>query len=140
MIRRPPRSTLFPYTTLFRSVGEVAVVAERDFALVAIDHDGLSVEKRLVAGGGVTRVADGQAARELRDDARLKNFFDLAHRAVHVQLFAIARNDARRLLATMLEGVEAKVGEVGCFGVAEDAEDTTLVVEMIVCAGDFACH
>src|SRR3712207_7856009 len=24
MIRRPPRSTLFPYTTLFRSVAEVA--------------------------------------------------------------------------------------------------------------------
>src|SRR3712207_9177456 len=24
MIRRPPRSTLFPYTTLFRSVGEVS--------------------------------------------------------------------------------------------------------------------
>src|SRR2546425_10773476 len=26
MIRRPPRSTLFPYTTLFRSVNEPAVV------------------------------------------------------------------------------------------------------------------
>src|SRR2546430_12348905 len=25
MIRRPPRSTLFPYTTLFRSVGLVAI-------------------------------------------------------------------------------------------------------------------
>src|SRR5258708_24738783 len=25
MIRRPPRSTLFPYTTLFRSLGEVLV-------------------------------------------------------------------------------------------------------------------
>src|SRR3712207_8697187 len=25
MIRRPPRSTLFPYTTLFRSKGEIAV-------------------------------------------------------------------------------------------------------------------
>src|SRR3712207_7699428 len=25
MIRRPPRSTLFPYTTLFRSVGRAAV-------------------------------------------------------------------------------------------------------------------
>src|SRR5260221_11578954 len=25
MIRRPPRSTLFPYTTLFRSGGEVAI-------------------------------------------------------------------------------------------------------------------
>src|SRR3712207_7388547 len=26
MIRRPPRSTLFPYTTLFRSVGDEPVV------------------------------------------------------------------------------------------------------------------
>src|SRR5712664_4436444 len=28
MIRRPPRSTLFPYTTLFRSVPEEAVLLE----------------------------------------------------------------------------------------------------------------
>src|SRR2546429_3829956 len=28
MIRRPPRSTLFPYTTLFRSMAEVAVDAD----------------------------------------------------------------------------------------------------------------
>src|SRR2546430_8913752 len=35
MIRRPPRSTLFPYTTLFRS----AIVAERDDPPVLInDH------------------------------------------------------------------------------------------------------
>src|SRR4030095_17105824 len=26
MIRRPPRSTLFPYTTLFRSVGSLEIV------------------------------------------------------------------------------------------------------------------
>src|SRR3712207_7290491 len=29
MIRRPPRSTLFPYTTLFRSLGPRADVGER---------------------------------------------------------------------------------------------------------------
>src|SRR2546430_8045483 len=29
MIRRPPRSTLFPYTTLFRSLGELRIVAAR---------------------------------------------------------------------------------------------------------------
>src|SRR3712207_8362570 len=29
MIRRPPRSTLFPYTTLFRSVREPAAVERR---------------------------------------------------------------------------------------------------------------
>src|SRR5436189_3495225 len=33
MIRRPPRSTLFPYTTLFRSVNTTAEVkAESDYA------------------------------------------------------------------------------------------------------------
>src|SRR3712207_7059442 len=30
MIRRPPRSTLFPYTTLFRSVGVLEGVGEGD--------------------------------------------------------------------------------------------------------------
>src|SRR5688572_31390241 len=29
MIRRPPRSTLFPYTTLFRSAGQAGRVAQR---------------------------------------------------------------------------------------------------------------
>src|SRR2546421_1644587 len=29
MIRRPPRSTLFPYTTLFRSLGEVDRLGRR---------------------------------------------------------------------------------------------------------------
>src|SRR5256885_9775332 len=46
MIRRPPRSTLFPYTTLFRSLAHIAVDAE-PVALVAValllrggqDHD-----------------------------------------------------------------------------------------------------
>src|SRR3712207_8871344 len=30
MIRRPPRSTLFPYTTLFRSIRQVAVLQPAD--------------------------------------------------------------------------------------------------------------
>src|SRR3712207_7539628 len=30
MIRRPPRSTLFPYTTLFRSIVQLTVLGERD--------------------------------------------------------------------------------------------------------------
>src|SRR5256885_12440009 len=33
MIRRPPRSTLFPYTTLFRSVEEQHAVQVIDFVL-----------------------------------------------------------------------------------------------------------
>src|SRR5438105_11409379 len=48
MIRRPPRSTLFPYTTLFRSVhvSEETVVA----AFVAHVADGVDVNERADAG------------------------------------------------------------------------------------------
>src|SRR2546430_12703896 len=34
MIRRPPRSTLFPYTTLFRSEGAAEFRSSRDAAVV----------------------------------------------------------------------------------------------------------
>src|SRR6266436_3963159 len=121
-------------------VGEVAIVAEGNFALVAVDHDGLGVKKSFVAGGGVTRVADGEAARELCEHARLENFFDFAHGTMNVQLLAVARDDASRFLAAMLKSIEAEVGEVGGFGMAEDAEDTTLVVEMIVGEGELLTH
>src|SRR2546422_6346788 len=39
MIRRPPRSTLFPYTTLFRSLAAVAAVAQRRAAARAARPD-----------------------------------------------------------------------------------------------------
>src|SRR2546427_6955243 len=39
MIRRPPRSTLFPYTTLFRSVVQLEGVVDREG--VDIDDPGL---------------------------------------------------------------------------------------------------
>src|SRR3712207_6911085 len=40
MIRRPPRSTLFPYTTLFRSASQPArLVTGGDTALVGIEDD-----------------------------------------------------------------------------------------------------
>src|SRR5258707_9728874 len=36
MIRRPPRSTLFPYTTLFRSAGLVAAAGDAGFSAVGM--------------------------------------------------------------------------------------------------------
>src|SRR5258705_4764541 len=45
MIRRPPRSTLFPYTTLFRSVNTIFIVREirrnerQDSFLNAVTHE-----------------------------------------------------------------------------------------------------
>src|SRR5215471_4725544 len=83
MIRRPPRSTLFPYTTLFRSPGtarqspasqavpptgrsQVTMAAALNRALA----DSLAADGRVVVFGedvgtlgGVFRVTDGLAAR-----------------------------------------------------------------------------
>src|SRR2546427_8534418 len=61
MIRRPPRSTLFPYTTLFRSPSGIAVGGWRC---------GRSVSARSVRRGvsrasrGVPRAADGRRSEE----------------------------------------------------------------------------
>src|SRR3712207_7334000 len=60
MIRRPPRSTLFPYTTLFRSGGPalVLVALEEQLGAVALDGLGADVGRQ----GGDRRVVHGQAA------------------------------------------------------------------------------
>ena len=49
----------------FLRIHQVAVVRQRNHALVRLHHDGLSVEQRRVAGGGVARVPDGQRAVQL---------------------------------------------------------------------------
>src|SRR2546430_12680260 len=56
MIRRPPRSTLFPYTTLFRSVKQIdqrglagAVRADDADTVAALDPDRKSVDDFAIA-------------------------------------------------------------------------------------------
>src|SRR3989442_3203475 len=44
MIRRPPRSTLFPYTTLFRSVQVVKVHQSLENYLCDLEPDSVTVE------------------------------------------------------------------------------------------------
>src|SRR3989475_2377156 len=46
MIRRPPRSTLFPYTTLFRSGGTIVVPNRDDFGALAEHMNWMSRELR----------------------------------------------------------------------------------------------
>src|SRR5256885_11972530 len=52
MIRRPPRSTLFPYTTLFRSVGGAQSVS---VALASAENIGLGKAVNIGGGYAVTR-------------------------------------------------------------------------------------
>src|SRR2546426_6614937 len=55
MIRRPPRSTLFPYTTLFRST--TPIERKKDYALPPNrDKDAMAISDRLQAllGSGIS--------------------------------------------------------------------------------------
>src|SRR3712207_8542518 len=58
MIRRPPRSTLFPYTTLFRSLCQVLPMSSGP-------EFGLAAMYRVMKKSGAERVSD-DAADELR--------------------------------------------------------------------------
>src|SRR5256885_13935204 len=51
MIRRPPRSTLFPYTTLFRSLRELRLLAVEEAVRGARVDRRVVRDARLAAGG-----------------------------------------------------------------------------------------
>src|SRR3712207_8511146 len=61
MIRRPPRSTLFPYTTLFRSLDGALVLelepSERQPVRARADQDRVHRRRLLQAGGEGDRFA-----------------------------------------------------------------------------------
>src|SRR5687768_17770356 len=67
MIRRPPRSTLFPYTTLFRSNGGVTVRGERFRQVIAMRYsfvtDGCAGSAGFVSSIGRRRCLDRKSTR-----------------------------------------------------------------------------
>src|SRR4051812_49623780 len=68
MIRPPPRSTLFPYTTLFRSLGEGREVADvdeydRHLHLLALEHRALLEHPLRDVGRGGGGVEDRKSTR-----------------------------------------------------------------------------
>src|SRR5947207_6003269 len=79
MLRRPPRSTLFPYTTLFRSPGErpSSGAASQEVRTAADKSDGLR-------GSGVAAPEDGRSPlRNLRSEehtSELQSHSDLVCR------------------------------------------------------------
>src|SRR5256885_15344340 len=101
MIRRPPRSTLFPYTTLFRSglAVELAVVGGQP-DLARLGNDGLGhldfahVEVAQAAIGLDGRDADqGDVHLELADEVHGR----LAHDAPVARAHHAARSEERRV-------------------------------------------
>src|SRR2546422_11500613 len=103
MIRRPPRSTLFPYTTLFRSMVAADTDVGGDFVHLAADRD-LAGIRTCVRHQRETVVAGLDNIGELREhesvvEKRLHN------RGAGTGHGGMARTIRRMLRASLREGV-----------------------------------
>src|SRR3712207_7052901 len=73
MIRRPPRSTLFPYTTLFRSEGAQLFLLRQAEALLLVDDDEPKVlEANAFAGEGMR--ADDDRSEEHTSELQSRQY------------------------------------------------------------------
>ena len=136
-LRHPPpgavdlggRGAVLHHLEELGGVDEVAVVRERDRAGVVATEGGLRVFPRGPAGRRVAAVADGDVPAQCRQAALVEDLGDQPHVLVDEDLLAVARGDARGLLAAVLQGVEAVVGQLGdILARRPDTEDTAGVL------------
>src|SRR2546430_10114583 len=94
MIRRPPRSTLFPYTTLFRSVSDVDRAAV--FCHGSRGHGGIERAPRPMAHRGQKLEGDlcgGGGPRTDRKSTRLNS----SHSQISYAVFCLKKKKTSRL-------------------------------------------
>src|SRR3712207_8076259 len=88
MIRRPPRSTLFPYTTLFRSVHEVVRHRERE---VAADRARFGVRRVRRADRGARRRDRALAFEDERERDRKSTRLNSSHANISYAVFCLKK-------------------------------------------------
>src|SRR3989442_8314967 len=102
MIRRPPRSTLFPYTTLFRSRVALHRLAVRRHELA------VGVERE-VAGArvrAVRRVADDEEAAAPRD--RKSTRLNSSHVRISYAVFCLKKKKNKSFVARTYLPIQAR--------------------------------
>src|SRR3712207_3843527 len=141
MIRRPPRSTLFPYTTLFRSGHELGELARRVSLDVLPDARAAEAEpegverrgrERLAVLAGEELVAREEGARELGEVGRqeLLGVVEGVAREELVALAAVVVHAPREeVLAQLLVEAEGVGGEVARDARGADVRQGELVEE-----------
>src|SRR5258708_26670783 len=89
MIRRPPRSTLFPYTTLFRSTLTLSNAAGASASLYANDYFRNGSDSNL----GGTLVNQGTILQQDRKSTRLNS----SHQIITHAVFCLKKNSHRNI-------------------------------------------
>src|SRR2546425_10979127 len=90
MIRRPPRSTLFPYTTLFRSAEKIiAVLRRREFHIT-------------VGAGGIVIGREAVAFRIEKFQDRIERRTEAPGKDVHVEGLALFSAEAEPIRLALL--------------------------------------
>src|SRR5689334_24629006 len=101
MIRRPPRSTLFPYTTLFRS-GLLAAADAPDAA--ALDNPAQS-HAGAVGGDRCADIADRRRARRLRPyrsaGDRKSTRLNSSHSSISYAVFCLKKKKKTKMLTSI---------------------------------------
>src|SRR5438132_4664848 len=92
MIRRPPRSTLFPYTTLFRSAAVHELALERAPQVV----DLLLVDEQVAVAGDAELVAADHLDAGDRKSTRLNS----SHTVISYAVFCLKKKNARKKIST----------------------------------------
>src|SRR5688572_30994172 len=99
MIRRPPRSTLFPYTTLFRSEIDEARLAQRGDHAREVDRDGCQENPQAAENnekfdgddGVDDEEAVGHAGEHLRPGDRKSTRLNSSHSQISYAVFCLKK-------------------------------------------------
>src|SRR5258708_30488370 len=93
MIRRPPRSTLFPYTTLFRSLRDAFVAADADAMLAAVEAvHAAPAPARVHDRADAQRAGDAQLARGPHDRVDRKSTrLNSSHQIISYAVFFLKK-------------------------------------------------
>src|SRR2546429_5386463 len=99
MIRRPPRSTLFPYTTLFRSAG-AGVALERRDELIFVLSQGFALGPEIVVEqvrGAYTRPGPVDFAQGRLPGDRKSTRLNSSHGYISYAVFCLEKKTNERL-------------------------------------------
>src|SRR5437899_8734839 len=91
MLRRPPRSTLFPYTTLFRSAAEDRAVEVRGLEHPQSGEAGVRHHPQRLGAGERVGEADAASGRRPRQSDRKSTRLNSSHLGISYAVFCLKK-------------------------------------------------